>query len=150
MRRLGVPGEYVSGLRPVYGIWRRAANQAFADVTVTDISWDTEDADSDGMLTPSSATFTLPSAGPYSITVEMVPQFSATVTAQNLYLVVAGTTIHMHPLSSDSTASGTTSASFSITRPFAAGDACKAQFIHNSGSSRNYRARLFVNKLAQI
>lgn len=129
------------------GMWRRAANQSINDVAVTDISWDAEDFDSDGYLTPTSATFTIPSGfgGLYNIAVAMVPQFSASVSAANFYLNVNGTVVWMLPLGGDSTTSGSVSHSFSLTDwPLTAGDACKIQFIHNSGSARNYRSSLKV------
>lgn len=132
------------------GAWRRSTNQSISDVTVTDISWDAEDADSDGFLTPTSATFTVPSGlgGIYAITVEMIPQFSASVTAANLYLTVGGTRVFSAIGGGDSTTSGTVSHSMSLVRPLAASDACKVQFIHNSGSARDYKARLYVYRLA--
>lgn len=50
---------------------RRAANQSVSDATVTAISWDTEDSDTDGFITATSSTLTVPSGlgGLYSVTV---------------------------------------------------------------------------------
>lgn len=49
---------------------RRVANQSIATTTITSISWDTEDFDSDGFLTPTNATLTIPTglAGIYMLT----------------------------------------------------------------------------------
>lgn len=50
---------------PPMCIVRRVAAQAVADNTVTNISFDTEDVDTDGMFTPTSTDITIQTAGIY-------------------------------------------------------------------------------------
>lgn len=52
------------------GSWRRVAFQSIPNTTPTAISWDTEDADTDGFLSPSSTTATIPAGlgGVYAVT----------------------------------------------------------------------------------
>lgn len=51
------------------GVWRRVAAQSIPNSAVTAIQWDTEDSDSDGFLTPTASTLTVPAGlgGLYAI-----------------------------------------------------------------------------------
>jgi hypothetical protein len=61
----------LSGLGFALGRWRRVATQTIPNNTNTVIQWDTEDADPDGIYTPSGGTFTTTAEGLYVIGVQV-------------------------------------------------------------------------------
>lgn len=137
-------------------IVRRAANQSINDTTSTDISWDTEDFDSDGSITVASGTITVQAAAPglYEIhgTVRLAGTSSAGVSTTNhitVTIVRGGVTLHFTgPLTSDATYSDGSDLWVKIPSvgpiDLTAGDTIKVSLYHNTGSARNVIAWLWA------
>jgi hypothetical protein len=77
---------------PPICIVRRVAAQSLADNTNTNISFDTEDVDTDGMFSPTSTDITIQTTGIYMISLNA--QLTSTVTGTMFVsLVVNGTSV---------------------------------------------------------
>ena len=122
---------------------RRVATQTFTNGVAANISWDTEDFDSDAFTTVPSATITIPSgqAGIYSLTVNAV--FSGTsFTRVALLPTIAGIVYGTH--------GGTTEPylSFGWVGPLTATNTITIQAIQTSGASQTLTASLWLYRLA--
>lgn len=134
------------------GRWRRVATQSCSSGgSGVTISWDTEDADSDGFLVPhatSGTTFTVPAGcgGLYSISCRMVA--SAAVVAQHqiaLNVTAAATGVSGYWL-----ANGYGAAAMHIAVPgipLAAGDTFDISAYQVSGSSKTYTGWIAVTRI---
>lgn len=83
---------------------RRVANQTLSAATMTDISWDTEDVDTDGLVAVPSTTFTIPAGrgGVYGITVSGVwsaspPSTTVRVTAGGVVYQLTASNLTAYP-----------------------------------------------------
>lgn len=134
---------------------RRVATQAIADTATTTISWDTEDADSDGYIVAhatTGTTITIPAslgglhtmhgavklAGTSSVGVSTTSHVTVKVVRGGVTLYFTG------PLSSDSTFNDGSDLWLKIPAlpeiDLAAGDTVEVTLYHNTGSSRNITA----------
>jgi len=118
----------------------RNAAQSIASDTTTAISWDAETGDSDGFLTPTSTTVTIPSGlgGLYAITARVVASVGLTgvaITAGGIaYSVFVDNAI------------GDTHA-YSLTMPLNAADTIQFSVRHITGSPTNVTGAMFVYRI---
>lgn len=122
------------------GRWRRVANQSLTTATLTAISWDTEDADTDAFAAVSFSTLTIPTGlgGNYSITAALAGLGGTAPTIR----VVAGGFTFDNPGSLFSGA-----ASITVVVPVAAAATIVVSGYQNSGGSLNVTGSLFVVRL---
>ena len=124
-------------------ILRRAASQSVSNVTATDITWDTEDLDSDGFITVSATTVTIPSGcgGLYVITASVTcasnpgaAGYASITAAGNVfsYSLGGGNTVGAH----------NGSATGSCIMPCSAAATIKLTVFQDSGGAQNIQARL--------
>jgi hypothetical protein len=118
---------------------RRAANQSIASATATSMSWDTEDEDTNGFISVTSTTITIPTGldGLYAITAELN---CAGISGNGGGIIVVPTsgitgipTDFLTPLdpTRDRGAIG-------ITVPLLAGDSFVVQAFHATGAAVNF------------
>jgi len=116
-----------------YGIWTRATNLSIPNATETDITFDAETVDTDGFLTPTSATITVPTGlgGLYSFGLKFT--LSASGGASAGMVDVNGTQVENVGLTQG------TSVNFGLTGTLllAAGDTVKFRCLHNNGGALN-------------
>ena len=124
---------------------RRAANQSINSNTPTDISFDTEDTDTDGMFAPTATTVTLPtgSAGIWSITALVIIASSTFGSGRNFIDITAGANVHRHPIGQTTEDRGGNSIIVSL----ADADTVKVTVYHEAGAARNVTARLEMYRL---
>lgn len=128
----------------VGGEWRRLANQAIANNTETDVSWDTETTDSDAFLVPDATTgvtFTVPSALGGLYTVSAIGGWSAASTSGYM-LITTSTGINVVVPTE-----GLTTSSVTGMFPLAAADTFKVRVFQASGGSLNFTGRVYVARL---
>lgn len=136
--QLNVAGTAVNNLVvPPLCVVRRVAAQSIADNTVTLISFDTEDVDTDGMFTPTSTDITIQTAGVYVLS-GIATLASAVTTSLFLRLSVNGSGI------GDATYAGssyTSSAALTINKSLAVGDVVRcAVYQTGPATSKNTSA----------
>lgn len=133
---------------------RRAANQSISTNTKTNISWDTEDVDTDGFISVSSTTITIPAGlgGLYSITAN-VHSADAFGTAAAMYIYCAGSAVQIVTTGSSANDNGfpiVSSRNYigaATVLPLDAGDTCVVGFYQNTGVSMNVQARLSMYRI---
>lgn len=133
---------------------RRAANQSISTDTRTNISWDTEDTDTDGFISVSSTTITIPAGlgGVYAISSTIHSSSTLTTTAM-AYIYAAGSAVQIVTTGSGANDNGfpVISARYYIgcatTLVLAAGDTVVSGFYQNSGVSMNVQARLSLYRI---
>ena len=125
----------------VGGEWRRVAAQSATTATLTDVLWDTEDADTDGFLTPTSATLTIPAGrgGLYSIAGRI--QFSGSPTNGIVRITTPAGNYDFYP-----TVIGQIGG-FGIVVPLAAAATVKVTGYQASGGSLNMTGNLHVYRI---
>ena len=126
---------------------RRAANQSINNTTDTTISFDTEDADTDGFIAVTSDTITIPSGldGVYMITA-FVAFASSPGTNSNVRLEIGGTTGDYRVTPVDSSV-GYQSVAVSVTIALAATNTIKLRCYQSSGGAMNVTAGLQLYRL---
>lgn len=77
---LGSLSAAVEKRLPVVSQWRRVSSQTVPHNTLTAIAWDTEDVDPDGVLTPTSDTFTAAKTGLWMA--QLAVSWSASMTSR--------------------------------------------------------------------
>lgn len=125
------------------GIWSRAANQSINNITVTDISWDTESADSDSFLAITGATLTIPSGlGGIYLVCARVAYASSTLNENFMRITMGGTTW-------DNSCPPTTTGIQSITAMAAliATNTIKVSTFHSNGGALNLTGNLWVFRM---
>jgi hypothetical protein len=122
---------------------RRSTNQTFTNGVAANISWNVEDFDSDGFITPTSTTITIPSGqgGLYSLAIN-VAFTGSTFTRVALLPTIAGT---VHGTNGGSTEPFL---SFGWVGPLSAGNTITVQAIQTSGASQNLTGSLWLYRLA--
>lgn len=133
---------------------RRAANQSISTDSKTNISWDTEDVDTDGFISVSSTTITIPAGlgGLYSITANVHSASSLGASAA-MYIYCAGSAVQIVTTGSSANDNGFPVVSarayigLATVLPLAAGDACVVGFYQNTGLSINVQARLSMYRI---
>lgn len=122
---------------------RRNATQSYTNGVAANISWDTEDFDSDAFITTTSATITIPSgqAGIYSLSINAVFTGSS-FTRVALLPTIAGT---VHGTNGGSTEPYL---SFGWVGPLSAGNTITVQAIQTSGASQTLTGSLWLYRLA--
>ena len=125
-------GHYTSAGR-TGGIWTRATNQSISNVTDTTVTFTAETADSDGFLTPTSGTITIPSGLGGWYAYQFRGTLSGSPTATAVRCLVNGTTNV-----DNRTIRGSDSAiAISGTILLAAGDTFVVQVFQSSGGALN-------------
>jgi len=117
---------------------RRVAAQSVPNSGTTSISWDTEDDDTDGYITVSSTTVTIPAGlgGIYAVTFFADP---ATAPATRFICqIVATSTITGMPAAFRSEGAGEDLLSVSAAIPLEAGDTFLCQVFQTSGAAINF------------
>lgn len=116
------------------GSWRRFSFQNIPNTTVTAISWDTEDADTDEFLTPTSTTATIPAglSGVYAVTA-----FGYAGADGEIHITASGTDIAF-----GRTNSRTGQATAATTKLLAAGTTITVGVWSNFGSAFNFTGSL--------
>jgi len=125
---------------------RRVAVQSITNGASTAISWDTEDQDTDGFITPTSTTFTIPSgkAGIYVVSL----QAAASVSGRKFMVLTPTSSItgmpssFRHEMGNDAITSYATSWSL----PLNASDTFTLGVFHESGSAVNHTGWASVYK----
>lgn len=133
---------------------RRSANQSITTDTKTNISWDAEDVDTDGFISVTSTTITIPAGlgGLYSITAN-VHSASAFGAAAAMYIYCAGSAVQIVTTGSSSNDNGFPTVSSrnyigcATVLPLAAADTCVVGFYQNTGVSMNVQARLSLYRI---
>lgn len=115
---------------------RRAANQSTSTGGSTNISWDTEDEDTDGFIAVTSATITIPTGmdGLYAVSARCAAASSMGAT-NVLDITTSG-------LSSSGTFNGFNIANASLITPLAAGNTIVCSVYQSSGGAVNVTASL--------
>jgi hypothetical protein len=123
----------------VGGTWTRATNLSCANASFTDLTFTAETADSDGFLTPTSATLTVPSGlgGLYAYDLS----FTWASTPGTAGVVVFKGASVLHGIQSAYTASNITGISGTVL--LAAADTLKFQVTQNSGGALNLNPATF-------
>lgn len=120
---------------------RRAANQSITNATPTNVSWDTEDYDSDGYIAVTATTVTIPSGlgGLYSVSYRgSLANFPGA--RGFMGMTVAGVIYR-------SVFTGDTEGHASTIRPLAAADTIVADVYQTSGGALNFTGRLDVYRI---
>lgn len=114
------------------------ATQLVNNASVTPISFDTQDEDTDSMFAPTSTTITIPFPGIYVIT--FVVATTNVASARN-FLAIAPTSsiVGTTPVRANWT-TGEDQASVSATYAFAANDTFVCSAFHSMGSAQNFTA----------
>lgn len=123
---------------------RRAANQSISTGTsYTNITWDTEDADTDGFISVSSTTVTIPSGlgGLYLVRFTVDAGLPTNGSAGKVRIVAGGVT-HSQGYGAYDAGGG-----LAITVPLAAADTITCGMAQNVGGSANATARLWVYRI---
>lgn len=123
---------------------RKAATQSVPDATLTAISFDTEDEDTDGFITVPSATVTVPAGkgGIYVVTVEV---FVAAVTTGQVTIRTSTGTTNNHNF--QYTGPNQNPAA-TIVQSLVAGNTLTVLVQQNSGGAANVTARLEMYRVA--
>ena len=87
------------------GSWTRSTTQSIPNTTVTNISWNSESSDTDNILTPTSATATVPVAGVYAITANV--NWASAATNGFLRITAGGTAYDFDASMAGSAGTGT-------------------------------------------
>jgi hypothetical protein len=126
------------------GVWRRTGNQSIANATLTDISWDTEDADSDAFATPTTTTITIPTGqgGLYLITASAIFSTAGAGTSNVLQVISGGNTDSAAFAVYDSRATVSTG------RILAPTNTIIVRVLQSSGAANNLTAHLSVYRVA--
>lgn len=125
------------------GQWRRAAAQSIANNTLTAISWDTEDVDSEGQLTPTSSTWTAQQAGLYQFTA-YVTYLPTTLLNANIIRFASSTGLTFD-FAGATTASGIQSGSVMIA--CAVGTTMTVSTYHTNGAAVNATGYLLTYRV---
>lgn len=128
---------------------RRVANQSVNNITVASISWDTEDQDTDGFITVTSATVTIPTGlgGLYGITFRTLA--GALLAGRNFAQIVPTSGITGMPAQIRAPYSGgEDSASCTVVIPLLAADSFVCQVFHSQGAAQNFTAWLSCYRIA--
>lgn len=131
---------------------RRVANQSIPSGGANAISWDTEDEDTDGFITVTSTTATIPTgcAGIYVATTRQI--LSATPTSARSFLEInvtsslPGMSIDYRNGSVDANEGGRLVVTAVI--PFADGDSLVVNTLQSSGGSLNFTGYLTCYRIA--
>ena len=123
---------------------RRVANQSINTNSVTSISWDTEDDDTDGFITPTSATVTIPTGlgGLYAITFYATGVLTAAgqrgfgqiIPTSSITGMPTGFRVDLNEEED--------SVTVAVTIPLLAGDLFVCRLYHNEGNAVNFTAWL--------
>jgi hypothetical protein len=130
------------------GTWTRTADQSIPTAgSLTDISWDAETFDSDGFLTPSSATVTVPAGlgGLYSISTRITHTWANNGGLNQLQ--IACSTAGNYNTYHDGSYSSVLGMSNSIIVPLAAAETVTVKYLQGTGGAQNVKARLDVYRL---
>jgi hypothetical protein len=130
---------------------RRAANQSMTNATLTSVSWDTEDVDSDGFISVASTTITIPAGlgGLYNIT--FMPEFVVAATYTDLLaaMVTGGETYYWPYAGIGLTPAGGERLIYSLSSfPLAAADTVVFRLLQTSSASRNFLFALDMFRVA--
>lgn len=138
------PGYNLASTRVGFSV-RRAAVQSIPNSVATNISWDTEDEDTDGFISVTSTTATIPAgkAGLYVITYKTTPP-NLTVSARTFSTINLGGTL---PTGVPNGFRGITNVNEDIchvvvTTPLVAASTIICDTFHAEGSAQNYTAWL--------
>lgn len=131
-------GHYSTTGRTGFAL-RRVATQSVATNTAANISWDTEDFDSDSFFAPTSATVTIPSGlgGLYAVTFQIETGFPTNGSAAKMSIAAGGVTYALGWGGYD--ARGT----LSVTIPLAAADTIVCAVLQNVGGTATFTGRLY-------
>lgn len=137
--------------RRVGGTWDRNTDLSIVDLSFVDIPWNAETFDSDGFLTPTSATLTIPAggAGLYVAAVEVIPQFAATVNVLSVQPFIGATPQGEIWRGSSVAVSGVSNfVATWFAGPLTAGQTIKFQAAQGSGATRNFRFHLELYRVS--
>lgn len=127
---------------------RRVANQSVSNTTVTDISWDTEDSDTDGFITATSATLTVPSGLGGLYTCQVGIASSADPGASGFILIQPGTASGVrYSFGGGAGAGAYPNAGAAWTGPLAATETLKVSVYQASGGASNITGYLRLYRL---
>lgn len=145
----GVRTSWTTSAGRTGGAWRRNANQSITDSTWTDVSWDAEDSDSDGFLTPTTTTITVPSGlgGLYQCHAYVRPQDSVAYTRIDCRLFQGTTSRAIGSYYSTTPGADDAICSLSPLLVLAAADTIKLQILQVSGGSRNFKANIWLYRI---
>jgi hypothetical protein len=122
---------------PPMCIVRRVAAQSIADNSVTNISFDTEDVDTDGMFTATSTDITIQTAGVYSLS-GLVTLATAATTILLTRMIVNGSTVGQNDVPGSAY---TNDAHLTIVRNLSVSDVVRlAVYQSGPGTSKNISA----------
>jgi hypothetical protein len=134
---------------------RRAANQSVATATTTDISWDTEDQDTDGFITAPGTTLTVPAnlGGLYlANAIVSYPSDPGSSTALWIVWTIGGvqwiTTTEEGSANRATDGGGRYFVGATGTEYLSAGDTVKVSVRQSSGGSLNATGRFHLTRLA--
>jgi hypothetical protein len=128
------------------GIWTRNAVQSIGNATTVAVIWNNEVTDSDGFLTPSTATITVPAGlgGLYACAAEIT--YSGASLNQNMIRFLFSSITDPYEFVGTATLTGFQTASVVV--PLAAGDTFQVSTFHTNGAALNIaRARLDVYRI---
>lgn len=134
----------------VGGSWTRVATQTISISVTTDVLWDTEGYDSDGFLTPSASTATVPSGsgGIYVATAKIVWSADSTPARMALVWSLGGVTYYdMTEIGSSAMPVGFQQG-ISGMAVMAAADTVKCEIRHASAASKTITGRFDLYRLA--
>lgn len=128
------------------GSWRRAAAQSINSGSLTSILWDTEDTDTHGFLTPTSATLTIPTGlgGVYAITTK-ISYAVAALGLNEISILAGGVNYDFIP---QALVSGDNSQCGTVVVPLAAAATIVVRSLHSNGAAQNATARLDVHRIS--
>lgn len=123
---------------------RKAAAQSIASGVTTDISFDTEDLDSDGFISAPSATVTIPTGlgGLYIVSAQFIGPTNWVTNANYFGAVIAAGITCVLPGNAGSGGQTDRNALAAFLFQFAAGDTVTLRMAQTSGSSQNFTASL--------
>lgn len=127
---------------------RRVAVQSIVTATLTDITWDTEDADLDNFIVVSAVTATVPAGlgGLYSLGVSFViPGNNGSAWFCRIVTSASGTWDSSNLINN---VNATILSVTTPTLPLAAGDTFKAQIFQSTGGNQNVTGRLYAYREA--
>jgi hypothetical protein len=125
------------------GIWSRSATQSINNITVTDISWDTESADSDSFLAITGATLTIPSGLGGIYIVCSRGAYSSSTTGVNFCRITMGGTTFEQP----GTESVTGFTTITAMAARAAANTIKVSLYHTNGGAITWTGNLWVFRM---
>lgn len=140
-----IPVSWYSITGRIGGTWRRSAVLSVANNTVTSIPWDAEDADTDGFLTPTSTTATVPTGlgGLYMVTATTV--WSITGIGANIIRITAGS---LDPIEVSATTTSNGYQTVSAMVSLGAAQTVTIQVLQTSGGALNMsRARVDLYRM---